>query len=228
MKKIEIKTILGEVCFSWESEKNTVKETVIELLKANKGKWIEKVNLSEMDLSGIDFSNSKFDNSKFFNSKFYNSQFYNSKFYNSKFYNSQFDNSKFYNSQFDNSQFYNSQFDNSQFYNSKFDNSKFYNSKFYNSQFYNSQFYNFIYNGIKVKTLGCFNGLYKYTVMAIVSEDGTEYVRLGCHTRLVSEWEKNFWNNPSEFPNDGSLQSEYRVMAYELCKKWLAINKASK
>ncbi len=125
MIKIELKTIAGEVAFTWESNRNTVKETVKQLLKENAGKIINKINLSGYDLSNIDFSNSKF-----YNSKFDNSQFYNSKFDNSKFYNSQFDNSKFYNSKFDNSKF-----DNSKFYNSKFDNSKFDNSKFDNKSF---------------------------------------------------------------------------------------------
>jgi len=144
MKKIEIKTILGEVCFSWESEKNTVKETVEKFLKENLGTIIKNVDLSGKNLSNIDFSNSQFDNSQFYNSQFYNSKFYNSKFYNSQFYNSKFDNSKFYNSQFYNSKFYNSQFDNSQF-----DNSKFYNSKFYNSQFDNSKFDNSTFLSLK-------------------------------------------------------------------------------
>jgi len=61
--------------------------------------------------------------------------------------------------------------------------------------------------------------------MPIISEDNKHYVRLGCYTRLVSEWENDFWNNNSEFPNDGSLKSEYRKLAYETCKKWLELNK---
>jgi len=147
MTKIQIKTSLGSIFFEHESQGNSVKETVKELLKAKKGQWIEQVDLSNYDLSGIDFSNSQFYNSQFDNSKFYNSQFYNSKFDNSQFdnsqfYNSKFDNSQFYNSKFYNSKFYNSKFDNSQFDNSQFDNSQFYNSKFYNSKFDNSQFYN--------------------------------------------------------------------------------------
>ena len=44
-------------------------------------------------------------------------------------------------------------------------------------------------------------------------------------TLIVSEWENDFWNNNSEFPNDGSLKSEYRKLAYESCKKWLELNK---
>ena len=210
MIKIELKNIFGEIAFTWESEKNTIKETVEKLLKDNLGNWIKGINLSGYNLSNIDFSNSKFYNSQFYNSQFDNSKFDNSKFDNSKFYNSKFDNSKFYNSQFYNSQFYNIQFDNSQFDNSKFDNSKF---------------YNFVYNGIKVKKISFFIGLYKYDCASIISEDDKQYIRLGCFTRLVSEWDADFWNNEKEFPNDGSLNSQYRVIAFEFCKKWIELNK---
>ncbi|HRH58805.1 MAG TPA: pentapeptide repeat-containing protein, partial [Chitinophagales bacterium] len=79
--------------------------------------------------------------------------------------------------------------------------------------------------GIKILKTIVFTGLYKYIAMPIISEDNKHYVRLGCYTRLVSEWENDFWNNNSEFPNDGSLKSEYRKLAYETCKKWLELNK---
>ena len=44
MIKIELKTIGGEIAFTWECQKNTVKETVEKFLKENLGKWIEKIN----------------------------------------------------------------------------------------------------------------------------------------------------------------------------------------
>jgi hypothetical protein len=80
-------------------------------------------------------------------------------------------------------------------------------------------------SGIKIFKTTVFTGLYTYIAMPIISEDNKHYIRLGCYTRLVEEWENDFWNNESEFPNDNSLKSQYRVMAYELCKKWLELNK---
>jgi uncharacterized protein YjbI with pentapeptide repeats len=121
MKKFELKTLAGEVAFTWESENNTIKETVEKFLKENIGKIIKNINFSDMDLSTVSFDNSRFDNSSFDNSSFYNSSFDNSSFYNSSFYNSSFYNSSFDNSSFDNSRFDNSSFDNSSFYNSSFD-----------------------------------------------------------------------------------------------------------
>ena len=79
--------------------------------------------------------------------------------------------------------------------------------------------------GIKILKTTVFTGLYHYIAMPIISEDNQHYIRLGCYTRLVSEWDADFWNNDSEFPNDGSLKSQYRVMAFEVCKKWLELNK---
>ena len=78
---------------------------------------------------------------------------------------------------------------------------------------------------IKILKTTVFTGLYTYNAMPIISEDNKHYIKLGCYTRLVEEWENDFWNNESEFPNDNSLKSQYRVMAYEVCKKWLELNK---
>jgi len=75
--------------------------------------------------------------------------------------------------------------------------------------------------GVKVKTFAVFSGLYKYVSMPVIAEDGTEYIRLGCHFRKASEWADNFWNNPSEFPNSGDIASKDRWNAYQACLRWL-------
>jgi hypothetical protein len=64
--------------------------------------------------------------------------------------------------------------------------------------------------------------------MPILAEDGTELVRLGCYTRTVAEWEADFWNNPREFPNDGSTKSRDRLLAYKTCLAWLDIHREPK
>jgi len=80
-------------------------------------------------------------------------------------------------------------------------------------------------SGVKIKKAQVFTGLYKYVCIPIISEDDQLYIKFGCYTRLLSEWESDFWNNPSEFPNDGNIESQYRLMAFEACKKWLELNK---
>jgi hypothetical protein len=79
--------------------------------------------------------------------------------------------------------------------------------------------------GFKIKKTAVFTGLYKYIAMPIISEDDKHYIRLGCYTRLVSEWENNFWNNEFEFLKKNELGSQYRVMAYDFCKQWIELNK---
>ena len=81
------------------------------------------------------------------------------------------------------------------------------------------------YKDVIINKTAVFTGLYKYTSMPIISKDGKEYIRLGCYTRLVSEWENDFWNNHKEFPNNGDIDSKYRLMAFDFCKKWLELNR---
>jgi uncharacterized protein YjbI with pentapeptide repeats len=78
---------------------------------------------------------------------------------------------------------------------------------------------------IIIKKAIVITGLYKYLSMPIVAEDGKYYIKLGCHLRSVEEWENDFWNNNNEFPDDGSIKSHLRVLAFETAKKWLEINK---
>jgi uncharacterized protein YjbI with pentapeptide repeats len=82
-----------------------------------------------------------------------------------------------------------------------------------------------IIGDIKIKTAIVFTGIYKYIAMPIIAEDDKKYIKLGCYLRSVEEWEKDFWNNNNEFPNDNSIKSQLRVLAFETCKKWLEINK---
>jgi hypothetical protein len=81
------------------------------------------------------------------------------------------------------------------------------------------------YKDIIIKKLSIFTGLYKYIAMAIISEDNKYYIQLGCYTRQLSDWDNDFWNNPREFPNNGDLDSKYRLMAFEYCKQWIELNK---
>ena len=75
----------------------------------------------------------------------------------------------------------------------------------------------------KIKTAAVFTGLYEYIVIPYITDSGEKRVKMGCYDRLLSEWESDFWNNDAEFPNNGSLDSELRVMAFEVAKKWFEI-----
>jgi hypothetical protein len=80
--------------------------------------------------------------------------------------------------------------------------------------------------GKKIKSAAVFTGLYKYTVIPYVTEKDVKRVKMGCYDRTVSEWESDFWNNNNEFPNDGSVDSNLRLMAFQTALKWFEITAA--
>jgi hypothetical protein len=65
-----------------------------------------------------------------------------------------------------------------------------------------------------------FSGLYSYEVWAVLFEDGTRMVRMGCFRKTLDEWEEIGIraSNPTEFPDDGSEKCEGRVAAFEFAK----------
>jgi uncharacterized protein YjbI with pentapeptide repeats len=77
--------------------------------------------------------------------------------------------------------------------------------------------------GYKIKAAAAFTGLYTYVVIPYITEENGKRVKMGCYDRTLEEWEGDFWNNTSEFPNDGSLKSNCRLMAFEAAKKWLEL-----
>lgn len=77
--------------------------------------------------------------------------------------------------------------------------------------------------GVKIKTAAVFTGLYTYVVIPYTTETNEQRIKMGCYDRSLKEWEEDFWNNDNEFPNDGSLKSNQRLMAFETAKKWLSL-----
>ena len=41
-------------------------------------------------------------------------------------------------------------------------------------------------------------------------------IQLGCFLRSRQDWDKDFWNNNTEFPNNGSEDSNARLRAYKV------------
>jgi hypothetical protein len=74
--------------------------------------------------------------------------------------------------------------------------------------------------GVKIKTAAVFTGLYAYIVIPYITEQDEKRVKMGCHDRSLQEWEADFWNNPNEFPNNGSQKSQMRLMAFNTAKAW--------
>jgi len=80
-------------------------------------------------------------------------------------------------------------------------------------------------NLLKIKKAVVFTGLYKYVVIPFVTEEDEKYVKMGCFTRKLTEWESDFWNNNNEFPNDNSEKSKLRMFAFNTAKAWFEITK---
>ena len=74
--------------------------------------------------------------------------------------------------------------------------------------------------GGKLKILKGFSGLYRYNVWAVLFDDGSRWVRMGCLFKSLDDWDKITIraSNLSEFPDDGSDKSEERAAAFEFAK----------
>ena len=72
----------------------------------------------------------------------------------------------------------------------------------------------------KITTLRVFYGLYHYQVWAVLFDDGSRWVRMGCLFYSLEDWEKIGIRkiNVNEFPDDGSDKCEERVAAFEFAK----------
>jgi len=72
----------------------------------------------------------------------------------------------------------------------------------------------------EIQALRVFTGLYSYQVWAVLFEDGSRWVRMGCLFKSLDDWEKIGIrkSNASEFPDDGSERCEERVRAFEFAK----------
>ena len=74
--------------------------------------------------------------------------------------------------------------------------------------------------GKLISALRVFGGLYDYQVWAVLFQDGTRQVCMGCLFYEIDKWETIDIrkSNLSEFTDDGSERSENRVAAFEFAK----------
>ena len=75
--------------------------------------------------------------------------------------------------------------------------------------------------GNKVKSMRVYSGLYRHQVWAVVFEDGSRWVRMGCLFKSLEEWESEGGirvSNISEYPDDGSEKCLEREAAFEFAK----------
>ena len=75
-------------------------------------------------------------------------------------------------------------------------------------------------DGKKIVSLRFLLGLYKYRVWAVLFDDGSRWVRMGCLFKSLEKWSSIDIrkSNIVEFPDNGSDKSEERVAAFKFAK----------
>ena len=75
-------------------------------------------------------------------------------------------------------------------------------------------------NKSKVYSMRVLSGLYKFQIWAVLFEDGSRWVRMGCLFYSLEKWDEIGirQSNIGEYPEDGSDRSEERVAAFEFAK----------
>lgn len=71
------------------------------------------------------------------------------------------------------------------------------------------------YKDVVIKHVRVFTAIYRSQVWAIISEDDSEWIRIGCFFRKREEWNAEFWNN------DNSEASNMRLAAFNFACKWI-------
>ena len=95
-----------------------------------------------------------------------------------------------------------------------------YGANLYGADLYGANLRGADLGGKKILAMRVFSGLYEYQVWAVLYEDGTRAVRMGCLFYDLDKWETIGIrkSNPTEFPDDGSEKSENRAAAFEFAK----------
>lgn len=80
---------------------------------------------------------------------------------------------------------------------------------------------NYTHKGVEAEKFLVMTNLYKYTTIAIIDKTGKHWIALGCKFQSREDWQTQFWNNLSEFPNDNSLKTRERQFALRTAEAWL-------
>jgi len=98
--KIQIKSIFGKLLFEYESENNTIKQTVLEAIKANAD--LSNANLSNAILYNADLRSTDLSNANLYNANLYNANLYNADLSNADLSNANLYNADLYNADLSN------------------------------------------------------------------------------------------------------------------------------
>ena len=204
--KLSIKNLFtGSVLFEYEKENNTLKETLLEAVKTRadlSGVNLYGADLSGADLSGADLSGADLSGADLSGVNLSGVNLSGANLYGAYLYGANLSGA----------------------YLSGADLSGAY---LYGANLSGANLSGASLSGNKIKTAIVFTGLYDYVVIPYITEENIKRVKMGCYDRSLEEWESDFWNNDNEFPNNGSVKSNLRLMAFETAKAWFKIIEAS-
>ena len=196
--KVEIKNRwTGKVLFELENENNTVKETVLEAFK------------SDANLHGADLRGAYLRGANLYGANLHGADLSDANLYGANLHGADLSDANLHGADLYGANLHGADLSDANLHGADLSGAYLRGAYPYN---------------IKIAKAIVFTGLYAYMSIPIIAEDGKHYIKLGCHLRTVEDWEKDFWNNPNEFPNNNSIKSQLRVLAYETCKKWIEIN----
>ena len=209
--KIEIKSIAGELLFEYDCESNTILKTVLKAIDT-------RANLSGACLSGANLTRATLTRATLTRACLPNANLLGVNLFGATLTRVDFSDSNLFGADFSGADL-----SGANLTRATITRAKFFGTNLSGVDFSGANLKDDNGDEIKIKKCRYFSGLYKYVCASIVSENDKKYIKLGCHTRLLSEWNSDFWNNEDEFPNDGSEKSQLRELAFETCKKWFEI-----
>jgi uncharacterized protein YjbI with pentapeptide repeats len=214
MIKIEIKHwITGSILFEYTKENNTVKDTVEEAVK--RGASLVGASLRGASLVGASLVGASLDNASLVGASLRGASLVGASLRGALL-----DNASLVGASLDNASLVGASLGGA-----SLDNASLRGASLDNASLGGASLVGASLAGFKVEKAAVFTGLYKYLVIPFITENKESRVAMGCHNRSLKEWEDNFWNNDEEFPNNGNIDSQMRLMAFETAKKWLEINK---
>ena len=237
--KIQIKSrFTDSILFEYESENNTIKETVVKAVKscanlygANLyGADLRGANLRGADLRGADLSCANLYGANLYGANLYGANLYDADLRDADLRGADLSGADLSCANLYGADLRGADLRGANLRGADLSGADLYDADLRDANLYGANLYDANLRGAdmgkgKVKTFAVFTGIYQYTVIPYILETGECRVKMGCHDRSITEWDADFWNNDKEFPNNGSIKSNLRVIAYDTAKKWIELNK---
>ena len=199
---MELQNIYGDVIFALESAKTVLQlvKAAIEARKSLYGADLRDADLRDADLYGADL---------------YGANLYSANLYGADLYGADLRDANLYGADLRGADLRGADLRDADLYGADLRDADLYGADLRGADLRGADL-----RGKKISKARIYSGLYRYEVWAILFEDGSRMVRMGCLWKSLDEWEAVGIrkSNLSEFPDDGSDASEERVRAFEFAK----------